>query len=212
MRLTRLPLKGEVRRTDESKTQGNRQAKPARSRKHGRNRGAWDGWRRNVQKCRFSNQGNLSWTLTREARRHGRSQSVRSSEEASNDPGAKGHRKLVGAMTVEGHNQSSIVPKRLSVLEPKSCRKPGCSQRGRGHANATQVVWPGWGSQASATSGSAHFIGPATGKPDTGNPPVRFGGRGEDSNPRPYPYRRSRSPNLELCDYKAGGKIEPPCA
>ena len=35
--------------------------------------------------------------------RRGRSQSVRSSEEASNDRGAKGHRKLVGAMTVEGH-------------------------------------------------------------------------------------------------------------
>ena len=37
--------------------------------------------------------------------RQGRSQSVRSSEEASNDRGAKGHRKLVGAMTVEGHQR-----------------------------------------------------------------------------------------------------------
>ena len=35
--------------------------------------------------------------------RHGRSQSVHSSDETSNDRGAKGHRKLVGAMTVEGH-------------------------------------------------------------------------------------------------------------
>ena len=35
--------------------------------------------------------------------RQGRSQSVRSSEEASNDRGAKGHRKLVGVMAVEGH-------------------------------------------------------------------------------------------------------------
>jgi len=44
--------------------------------------------------------------------RQGRSQSVHSSEEASNERGAKGHRKLVGAMTVEGHNPSSIVPKK----------------------------------------------------------------------------------------------------
>jgi hypothetical protein len=35
--------------------------------------------------------------------RQGRSQNVHSSDEASNDRGAKGHRKLVGAMTVEGH-------------------------------------------------------------------------------------------------------------
>jgi hypothetical protein len=35
--------------------------------------------------------------------RQGRSQSVHSSEEASNDRGAKGHRKLVGVMTVEGY-------------------------------------------------------------------------------------------------------------
>ena len=35
--------------------------------------------------------------------RHGRSQSVHSSDEASNDRGAKGHRKLAGAMTMEGH-------------------------------------------------------------------------------------------------------------
>ncbi len=44
--------------------------------------------------------------------RHGRSQSVHSSEEASNDRGAKGHRKLVIAMMVEGHKRSSIVPQR----------------------------------------------------------------------------------------------------
>src|SRR5208282_5300036 len=38
--------------------------------------------------------------------RRGRSQSVHSSEEASNDRRAKGHRKLVGAMTAEGHKSS----------------------------------------------------------------------------------------------------------
>lgn len=40
--------------------------------------------------------------LTRGARAQGRSQSVRKRAEASHDRGAKGHRKLVRAMTTEG--------------------------------------------------------------------------------------------------------------
>ncbi len=52
--------------------------------------GAWGGWRRNVQKCMFMNQGDLSrcW------KERGRSQSPRSSVEAGNDRGAKGGRKV----------------------------------------------------------------------------------------------------------------------
>ena len=33
---------------------------------------------------------------------------------------------------------------------------------------------------------------PLTGEPDAGDPPVRFGGRGE-AIPRPYPYRGRRT-------------------
>src|ERR1039458_6031379 len=102
MRLTRLRAKCEVRRTaDSATTRSGGQACPEQQ--------AWP------------EQGRMGWLETecpevhvQQSRRpvldadagnprRGRSQSVRSSEEASNDRGAKGHRKLVGAMTVEGH-------------------------------------------------------------------------------------------------------------
>jgi hypothetical protein len=52
--------------------------------------------------------------------RRGRSQSVRSSEEASNDRGAKGHRKLVGAMTVEGYMIQHSAPKAVRAGAAKA--------------------------------------------------------------------------------------------
>jgi hypothetical protein len=52
--------------------------------------GAWGDWRRNVQKCKFMNQGDLSWCW----KEQGRSQSPRSSDEAGNDRGAKEGRKV----------------------------------------------------------------------------------------------------------------------
>ena len=66
------------------------EAKPDRNKKYRRDRGAWGGWRRNVWKCMFVNQGDLSrcW------KERGRSQSAHSSEEASNDRGAKEERKV----------------------------------------------------------------------------------------------------------------------
>jgi hypothetical protein len=79
----------EVRRTADS-LKGEAVAKPARSEKHRRSRGAWGGWRRNVWKCMISNQGDLSWC----EKEQDRSQSPRSSEEAGNDRGAKGDRKV----------------------------------------------------------------------------------------------------------------------
>ena len=165
MRLTRLLGKCEVRRAaDSATTRVGGQACPEQK--------AWP------------EQGRMGWLETecpevhvQQPRRpavdadagfprQGRSQSVRSSEEASNDRGAKGHRKLVGAMTVEGYMIQHSAPKGCSCWSRKGRRKPGCSQRGRGNANAVQTAWPGWSSQASATSGSAHFARPATGKPD----------------------------------------------
>jgi len=79
----------EVRRTADS-WQSESGAKPARSKKHRRNRGAWGGWRRDVWKCMIGNQGYLSWCW----KEQGRSQSPHSSNEASNDRGAKGGRKV----------------------------------------------------------------------------------------------------------------------
>jgi hypothetical protein len=51
---------------------------------------AWGGWRRNVRKCTFGNQGDLFWCW----KEQDRSQSPRSSWEAGNDRGAKGDRKV----------------------------------------------------------------------------------------------------------------------
>jgi hypothetical protein len=81
----------EVRRTDASETQAKRMAKPARSTSPlPEDGGARGGWRRNVQKRMVVNQGSLSrcW------KERGRSQSPHSSEEASNDRGAKEDRKV----------------------------------------------------------------------------------------------------------------------
>ena len=52
--------------------------------------GAWGDWRRNVRKCWFVNQGDLF----RCCKERNRSQSPRSSDEAGNDRGAKGDRKV----------------------------------------------------------------------------------------------------------------------
>ena len=79
----------EVRRTADSCTSESG-AKPDRNKKHSRARGAWGGWRLDVWKRKCSNQGDLSWCW----KEQGRSQSPHSSDEASNDRGAKGGRKV----------------------------------------------------------------------------------------------------------------------
>lgn len=80
----------EVRRTggerDPSEPNGQACAEP----KQRRSRGAWGGWRWNVQKCMFMNQGYLFWCW----KEQDRSQSPHSSEEAGNDRGAKEDRKV----------------------------------------------------------------------------------------------------------------------
>ena len=79
----------EVRRTADSRPSES-EAKPALSKKHCRDRGAWGGWRRDVWKCKLSNQGYLSWCWKEQGRR----QSPHSSDEAGSDRGAKGGRKV----------------------------------------------------------------------------------------------------------------------
>ena len=90
MRLTRLLGMNEVRRTADSlKRRIGGQARPEQE-VWPEDGGAWGGWRRNVWKCMFMNQGDLS----RSWKERGRSQSPRSSDEAGNDRGAKGDRKV----------------------------------------------------------------------------------------------------------------------
>ena len=80
----------EVRRTADSDTKRvGGQARPEQevSPEDG---GASGGWRRNVWKCKFMNQGYLFWCM----KEQDRSQSPHSSEEAGNDRGAKEDRKV----------------------------------------------------------------------------------------------------------------------
>ena len=90
MRLTRLRAMSEVRRTDDSKTQANRWPSLPGAKSIAGARGAWGGWRRNVLKCMFVNQGYLFWCW----KEQDRSQSPHSSDEAGNDRGAKEDRKV----------------------------------------------------------------------------------------------------------------------
>jgi hypothetical protein len=79
----------EVRRTADS-PKGESEAKPPRSKKHDRERGALGGWRWNDWKSKFMNQGYLSGCEKEPLR----SQSPHSSDEAGNDRGAKEDRKV----------------------------------------------------------------------------------------------------------------------
>src|SRR5947209_7341198 len=90
MRLMRLLGMNEIRRTDDSETPANRWASLAGAQSIAGDRGAWGGWRRNVRKCKFVNQGYLSWSW----KEQGRSQRPHNSDEAGNDRGAKGDRKV----------------------------------------------------------------------------------------------------------------------
>jgi len=88
MRLMRLRVKSEIRRTadsDEKRIGG--QARPEREALP-ESGGAWGGWRRNVRKGAWNNQGDLS------RREWGRSQSPHGSDEAANPRGAKGGREV----------------------------------------------------------------------------------------------------------------------
>lgn len=79
----------EVRSTAD-RAQPEAEAKPTWNEKHRQGRGAWGGWRMDVWKCKFRKQGYLSWCATEQDR----SQSPHSSDEAGNDRGAKGGRKV----------------------------------------------------------------------------------------------------------------------
>jgi hypothetical protein len=136
------------------------------------------GWRQNGRKRKRDKQGDLPLPVFNAARWEqpaGRSQSVRSSEEASNDRGAKG--------TQEGGRMND------RTTEDKPTRVPARANRWWNQPSAIDLagpnVWPTPLETARRARSSSPET-PLTGKPDAGNPPVRFGGRGE-VNPSSLP-------------------------
>jgi hypothetical protein len=120
--------------------------------------------------------------------RPGRSQSVHSSKEASNDRGAKGHRKLVGAMTVKGH--TAIQHSAQKAVRAGAAKAAGNRVALRGAAETRmprQRHGPDGAVKRLPCLGQPISFGPATGKPDARNGPVRFGGRGEVQTLVPTP-------------------------
>ena len=129
----------------------------------------------------FRNQGDLPWCC----KEQGRSQSPRSSDEAGNDRGAKGGRK------VEVLGKRALQDKLPRVPQAKQGRatKRACNQtlvekpRKRNRARQKDLCLDGahWVNLLSLNPNHSASISakrPLTGKPDAGNPPVRFGGRG----------------------------------
>ena len=101
-----------------------------------------------------------------------RSQSVRSSEEAGNDRGAKGRRKVEVRRTERRKSKPTRVPARAS----RWWNQPSAI----GLVD-TERLTDGLGDEAKSRSLSTEH--PPTGKPDAGEPPVRFGGRGGVQTP-----------------------------
>ena len=95
------------------------------------------------------------------------SQSVRSSKEAGNDRGAKGRRKV----EVRRKERRKRKPTRVPARAHRWWNQPSAIGLG-GTERLTGVL----GDEVKNRSLSREH--PLTGKPDAGDPPVRFGGRG----------------------------------
>ena len=139
-----------------------------------------DGWRRNGRKPQRSNQGGppvlVGATGPQSAYLAGGSQSVRSSGETGNDRGAKGRRKVEVQRTDRRKRKPSRVPVRAV---------PRWIQPSTIGSDDTERVPDGPGDEAKSRSLSREH--PPTGKPDAGDPPVRFGGRGSGAAALPTP-------------------------
>lgn len=130
-----------------------------------------DGWRRNGRKSCCHNQGDPPVPVgaygKQSAYSTGGSQSVRSSDEAGNDRGAKGTQEG-GSMT---HRTTETKPQRVPARASQQRRQPGAID-----LVDTERLSGMLGDEAKSRSLSQEH--PLTGKPDAGDPPVRFGGRG----------------------------------
>ena len=104
------------------------------------------------------------------------SQSVRSSDEAGNDRGAKGAQEG-GSMT---NRTTDIEPKPVPARARQRRRQPGAID-----LVGTESLGVMLGDEAKSRSLSTE--NPLTGKPDAGEPPVRFGGRGGGISALPTP-------------------------
>ena len=133
---------------------------------------------------RETRRGQAEFMATMPEEPPGGSQSVRSSEETSNDRGAKGRRKVEVRRTERRKSKPTRVPARAN----RWWNQP--SGIGLGD---TERLTDGLGDEAKSRSPSTEH--PPTGKPDAGDPPVRFGGRGRGHVRSPYPYlARSSNP------------------
>ena len=130
--------------------------------------------------------------------RAGRGQSVRSSWEAGNDRGAKGRRKVVGTARLAPSHKGRRSAARLCASE--RVRLAG------GRAVGAQWAALKGVSGACACAAGALLLNalrrvpepahrePLTGKPDAGNPPVRFGRAGRSFHLLSDPHHRTVNP------------------
>ena len=94
--------------------------------------------------------------------------------------------------TVERRERRKVEERRTERRRRKPTRVPARASQWWNQPSAiglgdTEGLTDGLGDEAKSRSLSTEH--PPTGKPDAGNPPVRFGGRGGASR-HPYPYRR----------------------
>ena len=163
------------------------------------------GWRQNGRKRKRAKQGDPpvpGGALGQQsAYLAGGSQSVRSSDETGDDREAKG--------TQEGgsvkNRKTETKPTRVPAKANRRGNQPGAIDL----ADAERLT-DTFGDEAKSRSLSTET--PLTGKPDAGNPPVRFGGRGRLSalptpigggarmrpNHGPFRHRRRKSPPSSL--------------
>jgi hypothetical protein len=98
--------------------------------------------------------------------------------------------------TVERRERRKVEVRRTERRKSKPTRVPARANRWWNQPSAiglgdTERLTDGLGDEAKSRSLSIEH--PPTGKPDAGEPPVRFGGRGSGFVRSPYPYRRGRS-------------------
>ena len=98
-------------------------------------------------------------------------------------------------MTVERRERRKVEVRRTERRKRKPTRVPARAHRWWNQPSAiglgdTERLTDGLGDEAKSRSLSTEH--PPTGKPDAGEPPVRFGGRGSGHVRSPYPYRKSR--------------------
>jgi hypothetical protein len=153
-----------------------------------RRRGQWKrpatgngGWRRNGWQVGWRESGNHGARPERKRR----GQSARSSDEASNDRGAKGRRKVVGQRWGSSSRKGQTSAARLVLLVRRKAA-PGDRHGGSVSGALGRASTEG----LDCVSRVRSSVGPLIGKPDAGKLPVRFGREGE-GNTSSYPHQNA---------------------